>query len=295
MRHFLRNLSVAVCLSGTLSVAIAAEEKTVEAQKDKSGFSLLAPTPATLLREFSTDRPDKTESAYTVDAGHYQIEADLLNYSYDLHNSSRSNLRVDSFSFATMNLKAGLLNDLDVQLVVPTYNHVHTQNRTTGTIQHNSGFGDLTLRAKYNLWGNDGGDTALAVMPFVKMPTAQDNLGNDAFEGGIIFPFAVALPHDWGMGLMTELDCGKDGTGNGRHAEFINSITFSHGIVSKLDGYVEFFSSVSAESGSDWIGTLDCGVVYALTEQINLDGGINIGVTRAADDLNPFLGISLRF
>ena len=49
---------------------------------DKSAYTLWHPTPRALLRELTTDRPDKTESPYTVDAGHVQIEADLVNYSY---------------------------------------------------------------------------------------------------------------------------------------------------------------------------------------------------------------------
>lgn len=28
------------------------------------------------MRDFETDRPDVTESAYTVDAGHFQLETD---------------------------------------------------------------------------------------------------------------------------------------------------------------------------------------------------------------------------
>ena len=38
------------------------------------------------MREMSTDRPDKTESPYTVDAGHFQVEMDVLTYSYDRNN-----------------------------------------------------------------------------------------------------------------------------------------------------------------------------------------------------------------
>ncbi|HEY2952117.1 MAG TPA: transporter, partial [Verrucomicrobiae bacterium] len=62
-----------------------------------------------------------------------------------------------------------------------------------------------------------------------------------------------------------------------------------------LAGYVEFFSLVSSETGSDWIGTVDLGFTYALSDNIQLDGGVNIGVTRSADDINPFLGVSWRF
>jgi hypothetical protein len=30
------------------------------------------------------------------------------------------------------------------------------------------------------------------------------------------------------------------------------------------------------------------------TQDIQLDGGINVGLTRAAEDVNPFLGLSFR-
>jgi hypothetical protein len=97
------------------------------------------------------------------------------------------------------------------------------------------------------------------------------------------------------MGLMTQLDIVRDGGTSGYHPEFVNTVTFSHDIVGKLGGYMEFFSSVSKESGSDWVGTVDLGLTYALTENIQLDAGFNIGVTRTADDLNPFVGLSWRF
>jgi len=40
---------------------------------------------------------------------------------------------------------------------------------------------------------------------------------------------------------------------------------------------------------------VDFGLTYALTKNIQLDAGINIGITRAADDWNPFVGVSWRF
>src|SRR5262249_44509070 len=154
---------------------------------------------------------------------------------------------------------------------VRSYNSVRTHDRTAGTVDTQRGFGDVIPRLKVNLWGNDGGRTAFAVMPFLKLPTNQDHLGNKSVEGGVIFPLAVELPKGWGMGLMTEVDFIRDGAGRGHHPEFINSITFGHDIVGKLGGYMEFFSAVSTESGSSWIGTADVGLAYGLTKDIQLD------------------------
>ncbi|MBA2269939.1 MAG: transporter [Chthoniobacterales bacterium] len=266
-----------------------------EGQRNKTGFNLFNPTPRDLLRELSTDRPDKTESPYTVDAGHFQIESDLVNFSYDAYNGDPSDTRTESWSFANTNFKVGLLNNVDLQLVVSTFNHVRVEDRTARIVNESSGFGDIITRLKINVWGNDGGTTAFGVMPFVKFPTAQDNLGNGAVEGGLILPLAISLPADFGMGVMTQFDFNRDSSGSGYHPEFINTITVSHSIVGDLGGYVEFFSSVSTEDDSEWIGTVDLGLTYGVTADIQLDAGVNIGVTRAADDINPFVGISWRF
>lgn len=262
--------------------------------EDKSHYHLFNPTPRNLMREMSTDRPDKTESAYTVDAGHFQVEMDVLSYSYDRDNGLPGDTRVESVAIAPMNLKVGLCNRADLQMVIEPYASVRTHVRATGQVETQRGFGDITLRLKASMWGNDGGRTALALMPFVKLPTNQDDLGNNSVEGGLIAPFAMDLGAGWGMAMMTEVDVARGDRG-GHNPEFINSITFGRNIVGDLDGYVEFFSSVSTEEDSEWVGTFDMGLTYGLTDDIQLDAGVNIGVTRSADDWNPFLGLSWRF
>lgn len=258
---------------------------------DKSGFNLFRPTPDALLRDMATDRPDKTESAYTVDAGHFQIEMDLLAYTFDRSQQET----VKTLNIAPINLKVGVLNNVDLQIIVESYNIQRTKDRAAGTSSRISGFGDLVLRSKTNLWGNDGGPTALSVMPFVKLPTNQRGLGNKAVEGGIIFPFAMTLPGEWDLGTQVEMEYIRDSGSSDYHQEFIHTITVSHDIVGKLGGYVEFFSNLSTERDADWIATFDFGFTYALTCDIQLDAGMNIGLTDAADDINPFIGLSLRY
>ena len=259
---------------------------------DKSQYHLLNPTPREEMRDMSTDRPDKTESPYTVDAGHYQIEMSFADYTYDHRNLEHSDERIDNFSVAPINLKVGLLNNVDIQLIIAPY----IRERSAGDEEKEvkSGFGDIQSRLKVNLWGNDEGSTAFAVMPFIKFPTSTGMLGNDAVEGGIIIPLAVSLPADWGLGLMTEFDFNRNSEKD-YYTDFINTITLDHDIVGHLDGYVEFFSSVNCEDDSPWVGTVDVGLTFAVSENIQLDSGVNIGVTRSADDFNPFWGCSIRY
>lgn len=267
----------------------------VAAQPDKGQYHLFHPTPRELLREMSTDRPDKTESPFTVDAGHFQVEMDLLSYTRDRDTSGGGDVRTDAWAIAPVNLRLGLLNDTELQWVIETYNRVHTTDRVAGTSERQAGIGDLTLRLKRNFWGNDGGSTAFAVMPFVKLPLNQDNLGNHAVEGGVIFPLSVELPAGWSLGLMTEADLLCNDANRSYCVHFVNSITFGHNLAGKLDGYIEFFSDVSTKRRSCWVGTVDVGLTYGITSNVQLDAGVNIGVTKSAEDVNPFLGLSWRF
>ena len=41
--------------------------------------------------------------------------------------------------------------------------------------------------------------------------------------------------------------------------------------------------------------TFDTGLTYAVTDNLQLDVGANIGVTDVADDINVFAGMSRRF
>lgn len=280
---------------GALFCVFQIDPAFADERPDKRRYNLFHPTPDVLLREMATDRPDKTESAYTVDAGHYQIEMDLLSYTYDRSSAGGEHLTMKGWGIAPINLKVGVLNNVDLQIIAETFNTLWTKDRDTNSRTRVSGFGDLLLRCKTNLWGNDGGSSALSVMPFVKIPTAQDDLGNGALEGGIIFPFAMDLPADWGFGAQAQIDWLQNSNSSDYHQEFSNTVTVSHDIAGKLAGYVELFSNVSTERGAKWVATFDFGFTYALTRDIQLDAGMNIGLTSAADDLNPFVGLSLRY
>jgi hypothetical protein len=261
-----------------------------------SDHGLFNPTPAAEMRELSTDRPDKTESPYTVDAGHFQLETDLVSYTHDRVKNAGEDSTTNSFAVAPVNLKVGLADNIDLQIVIDTYLHDKTTDHLAGTVDRASGFGDITVRTKFNLWGNNGGKTAFAIMPFIKLPTASRAVGNGKVEGGIILPLAIELPNGFGLGVMTEVDVNHNETASGYHAEWVNSVTVSHDIAGSLGMYVELFTARIFEPGAHrWDNTADVGFTYALTPNVQFDAGVNFGLSEAADDINPFIGLSVRW
>ena len=60
---------------------------------DKSQYTLFNPTPLELRRAYNTDRPSKTDSPYTIDAGVFQIEMDVANWTLNENNVDGTNVR----------------------------------------------------------------------------------------------------------------------------------------------------------------------------------------------------------
>ena len=246
---------------------------------DKSRSNLFNPTPKDRLREFATDRPDKTEGPTTVDAGHFQFEMDLATFTHD------AGTKV--WNVAPFDLCAGLLNQVELSLIFGSYVNEQSTSTLSGV--------DFITRLKINLWGNDRGPTPFAFLPFVKVPTNTGGFGNDAVEGGSLFPFSVNLPGQIEMGMETGVSFLRNEIGRSYHEGFVNSVTFAREIVARLRAYCEFFSSVSTERNSDWMGTVDLGVTFAMTEDLQLDCACNIGAARGAANINAFSGLGFRF
>ena len=93
-----------------------------EAQQDslgpKSRYNLFHRTPKELRRPLATDRPDRTESPYTVDAGLFQAEIDLFTYGSDASADGEPGVQSNSYSFLPFNIKAGLTHNIDLQFVL---------------------------------------------------------------------------------------------------------------------------------------------------------------------------------
>jgi hypothetical protein len=237
------------------------------------------------MREMSTDRPDATESPYTVDAGHVQIEMSLIEFSREDNGP-----REDAYAYAPINLKLGLLNTLDAQLILAPYERSQVEDD-----EDSSGFGDTQLRVKWNLWGNDSGDTALALMPYVKFPTGDDSITNDHVEGGLIVPFALALPAEFSLGLMAEFDIVREEADEGYELDFVHSAVLGRDLVGPVGAYAEYFGIAGTDAATDYRAFFNTGLTIAVTPDVQLDTGVQIGLTEDAEDLGVFVGVSFRY
>jgi hypothetical protein len=309
MRGFQRVASaVALCLAAILSTAALAQtdqpvaadkpvvkkvpkSSTKKATPDKNQYWLLNPVPPDQMRAFSTDRPPKANVPYTVDAGHFQYETDLANFTHQVTGSTHT----DTLLVPNPTFKVGVTNNVDVE-INPSFAGVHTFDTAAATSSTLWGIGDTFLRSKINLWGNDGGDTAAALIPYVKAPTAQLGIGNGATEGGLIGPLAVNLPNSFVLLLVPEVDVLKDSADDGRHGSYVLDVNLSRELVKNVTAYVELWSDYNADpTQKATLMSADVAVAWVFLPNVQVDVGANIGLTSATPAIQVFAGLSQRF
>ena len=249
-------------------------------------YSLFNPVPAAKLRELSTDRPGKSHSTVTVDAGHYQIESDFVNVTYDPKSVGTTTF----YSLGTPIVKLGVNDRIDVELGLSLFNYLSRKDDG-----HYSGFGDTLVGAKVNMLGKDGGDYSWALLPFMKIPTARAGLGNQHYEAALNAPFTIAANKPWSLTIEPNLsvirneDNSAYTTGGGLIVNLSRPV-----LVKGLTAAVELAVGTRADrEPTRW--SFDPSLQYLIDKNLQIDAGIYIGLNRATPRYNPYVGVSYRF
>ena len=274
----------------------AGEPAPSESDTNKTDYTLFHPVPDDKLRDFNPDRPSRFTGPVTVDAGHFQLEMDLANYTLDRHNPQRAPVDMDQWNAAPFDLRVGLTGRTEIDFLYDGYLNVHTRDRAARTVSTQSGFGDLTLLFKYNLFGNDGGTFAFGILPYLKIPTNTANLGNKRVEGGVELPLSINLPANFQLSIQTEFDAVRNDADTRFEPAFTNIAYLGYSFMNKkFTLYGEWYSQVNAGPDSEVDGEVDAGLIFYVGKSAEVDFGCNFGVTRAAPDFEPFAGFSVRF
>ena len=256
------------------------------------GYTLFDPTPNAALRTFSPDRPTKSNGPITVDAGRFQYETDLVSY---LH-SNVGGVTTRTYVALDPTLKVGLTRRVDLELQFNGFTSTRVSDPGAGsTLSRADGAGDLVVRTKVNLFGNDGGAVAMALLPYVKLPTAARTLGNNQVEGGLILPLSIMLPAGFALTVMPEIDVLKNNNDRGKHVNFTGVVSLGYRINKQWTVFAELYSAIGADAHTPPVYTADLAVAYLLAETVQLDVGVNVGLNRNAPNLQLYTGISQRF
>ena len=267
--------------------ASASQANPATASAASAPASAATPT----LSAICTDRPTKSNYACTVDAGHFQYEADVFNGSFLRLNG----VTTDTYLATNPTLKYGVTSNLDVEANLSPLEIVHTSDKF-GDDRTIAGVGDLILRLKYEFLNTTGGVLQASIIPYVKAPTARPGIGNGVVEGGAILPVNYKLTDAITLTTVPEVDALLDSNGGGRHLNTVQLVNVGVSLPKNFTVYGELWG----DWNFDPVHTVrqysaDFAVAYGVTSELQLDTGVNFGLNRETAGVQAYVGVSQKF
>jgi len=257
---------------------------------DSAHFSWRKPVPRNRLRELQPDRPGITESPFTVDAGHLQVEMDALRL---INGGTDNEDRTREWHAAYTMLKLGLSRRTDVQLEMPLYSVVRQRPQGSDDWQErHAGFGDVTLRVKHNFVGDDQlGKFAMAVIGYARLPTGGQ-VGTGAVEYGLVLPIDVELSDKLNFEAQVESEIDYDREQARRYLNMVPSMALEYDFTHKLGLLAEGVAQWNTEQRR-WQASVNVAPIIKVNDNLQLDFGTHLALNRLSDR-EYFVGFTVR-
>ena len=257
---------------------------------DSAHFSLFKPVPRNRLRELQPDRPGVTESPFTVDAGHLQVEMDALRL---INGGTGNEDRTREWHAAYTMFKLGLSRRTDVHLEMPFYSVA--KQRPSGASdfeERHAGFGDVTLRVKHNFVGDDHfGKFALAVIGFARLPTGGQ-VGAGAVEYGLVLPIDVELSDKLNLEAQLASEVNYDREQDRRRLKMTPSVALEYDFTRKLGLITEAVAQWNTQQRR-WQASVNVAPIIKVNDNLQLDFGTHLALNRLSDR-EYFVGFTVR-
>ncbi|MGK9476964.1 transporter [Melioribacter sp. OK-6-Me] len=217
-----------------------------------------------------TDRPDFTESAFTLPFSSVQFEGGI---SLDINNN------IKNITFPSLLTRIALHRSLEVRLGFTGWTYSEEKSKTY--------LNDLILEAKYQLSINP--ELPAAILLVSKLPTGSEEISVENPEYGI--KLAASHPINNYFTLSSNLGAiSVVGSNDQRELLYLFSLSMGFAITDNTGWFLEFFSLMPDKH--EWQPSIDSGFTYLIGNNLQLDLFAGFGLNNFTSDLFAGLGIS---
>ena len=222
-----------------------------------------------------TDRPDATESAVSVEAGRFQLEAGI---GYDEEGDT------EVFTAGQILLRIGLGAGVELRLAPGSFVDESGPGDDPG-----SGIDDASLGVKVELGRNRKVETALLLA--TSLPTGNDELGEEELQPEILFSAGWEAGGGVGIGLnLGYRNALEDGE---RFDEALASLAVGLGLSERVGWYGELFGTTREGPGDGAAVFFDTGFTWLLSPDLQLDALAGYRVDGGGPDPSWFVGMGV--
>ncbi len=236
----------------------------------------------------ATDRPDFVESSDVVGRGRIQIETSIAG-----ERQRQAGLRARLTATPTL-LRIGVSDTLEIRLETDGRLRLRISDATG--VYRESGWGDVALGVK---WHQRDGDEETLTPGIGWLLHVDADSGSRAFRGDGWRPSLRLVAEwefagGWSLGVMPGIYQDRDTSG--RYVGGILAAVLGKSFTQKLRGFVEVSGQqLTSQRHGGQVTTLDTGLAYLLSRDLQVDIAASRGLSGAAPDLAWTLGLSARF
>ncbi len=220
-----------------------------------------------------TDRPDQTETPFTVPDNYFQMET---GFSFE-----QTDHFTQSFTGPSALFKYGINDHFEVGLITEL-----AVIKSDATIY---GFNPITLRFKEKINDEKGILPTTSFIGYLTIP----QLASDSFKATYFAPaFRFTMQHSLSEKISIGYNLGAEWDGESPEPIFIYTLTTGYSVSGKVGVYAEVYGFVPQWSKANH--RFDCGLNYLLQPNVLFDISGGVGLTDIAPDYYVALGFSFR-
>lgn len=238
-------------------------------------------------KQLNTDRPGEGNlSSKTVKPGGMQVEAGYFRERDKRIDSSGSYTYYRTLMPNTL-FRFGLRTNWEMRLTLnPTQVHRKYSKQTTKT----SGLQPIVVGTKIGLCDEKGIRPRVAVVAQFQLP----HIGNKDFQVDYLVPeFRIITTNTLAKFLSMTVNLGSIWGEEKMQAIGIYGVSFDGSFTNKFGGFVEFYGGVPEKDKANH--RMDAGLIYLLTNDLQLDIQAGVGLSKSAPDYFVGGGFSWRF
>jgi hypothetical protein len=263
--------------------------------RQKEAKNLLGRPADELTEPLVTDRPDFTESTDAIPPGWMQLEMGYT-FTYD----REKDVRLRDHGAPELLLRAGVFEDFELRIGWDGYTWAETQFRTETEDDRliteedwDQGAYDATLGVKYKFFDQQGWRPNFGVIAEVSVPSGTRGVSSGDVDPGLVLLWAYDLTDR--MSLAGNVGVASLTTDSSRFTQAKASLSLATAITDRLGGYVEYFGIYPNARHTDCAHSVNGGLTYLITDDLQLDWRIGAGLNEEADDFFAGFGVAWRF
>ena len=243
---------------------------------------VLAQETVTVSETLITDRPDATESPYTVGKGNFQIETGAL-----FTENGNDDLNVKQFVFNTGLLRYGLSDNFELRLGWDYQNErLTSQGRE---LSDATGFTPLLVGGKIEITDENGWIPQIGLMTHLRLPfTAVTEFKPEQTGMEMIFSFDHTLSNSTSIAY----NLGARVADN-RSIEYLYTVAYGFDITKKFGAYIELYGAFPEDTTAYHLW--DAGCTYLVNNNLQLDVTVGTGFNSTAAYQNILLSAGFSY